>query len=609
MSIAPPTIPTSLQIYNSYVEDPIWQGKFTAIWCSCLGAVLVVSFPSLVHALKHGRALVGFFGISGAYGRREYSAVISEEKTSPSPSQRPSVGRKTAAYWNAWASICQWSVLYLDLNAGQIFVLAAYLAITLVCIIKDAPLVSNPNRAGFLALAQFPIVFLFATKNSFLSLLLGPGHGYEKLNFLHRMAGRVMFLAAAIHGSLWIRNHIQYDIPILGPQKETSGVASLAMLGCIVLFSLRPIRRLFYQAFFVIHVLTFVAFFVCVCYHSIYAPPWIFPPLAFYGADMFLRLLRYRFKDATMTAPDEFMTFVRVHECDKGWIAGQHVCLRVFFSGRLLESHPLSILSAPPAYSCLSNPGLLLSTRVNGDWTGALNTFVRREQERLVLMADTCKDKDKDKDRDVSVPVQVMIDGPYGGSSVDLGQYETVLLVSGGSGITFTLGLLDDIVGRCVKLRRRGGERTRRIEFVWCIRSFGHITWFAPMLTDIANTAVNSSIDLHMSIFVTCLCQPEAVPLIPNCDVTLTRPSVYGLLQDLTSPRSASSSSSSVEEDGKQFHGMGQIETSGHVGGVAVCASGPASLTMEAQNAVARLGVVRGIEVGGVAIHVEQFTL
>ena len=70
--------------------------------------------------------------------------------------------------------------------------------------------------------------------------------------------------------------------------------------------------------------------------------------------------------------------------------------------------------------------------------------------------------------------MQVMIDGPYGGCSVDLGDFESVLLVAGGSGATFTLGLLDDIVGRCTKLGRRGGERTRRIEFAWCVRSFGN---------------------------------------------------------------------------------------------------------------------------------------
>ena len=68
---------------------------------------------------------------------------------------------------------------------------------------------------------------------------------------------------------------------------------------------------------------------------------------------------------------------------------------------------------------------------------------------------------------------QVMIDGPYGGCRVDPGDYESVLFFAGGSGATFTLGLLDDIVGRCVKLGRRSGERTRRIEFAWCVKSFG----------------------------------------------------------------------------------------------------------------------------------------
>jgi hypothetical protein len=29
--------------------------------------------------------------------------------------------------------------------------------------------------------------------------------------------------------------------------------------------------------------------------------------------------------------------------------------------------------------------------------------------------------------------VQVMLDGPYGGCSIDLGRYESVLLVAGGS--------------------------------------------------------------------------------------------------------------------------------------------------------------------------------
>jgi ferric-chelate reductase len=103
-----------------------------------------------------------------------------------------------------------------------------------------------------MAVAQLPVIFLFATKNSVLSLLLGPGNGYEKLNIIHRWSGRVLFLSAAIHGMMWIRQHLEYNLPILGQQKETSGIASFSLLCILVLTSLRPVRRMFYQAFFMV---------------------------------------------------------------------------------------------------------------------------------------------------------------------------------------------------------------------------------------------------------------------------------------------------------------------------------------------------------------------
>ena len=131
-------------------------------------------------------------------------------------------------------------------------VVAGYLVSVLVCLTMHSQLISNPNRGGFLALAQFPVVFLFGTKNSILSLLLGPGHGYEKLNYIHRWSGRGMFIGSAVHGAIWINNHLVYDLPILGQQKETSGVAAFGVLCVLVLTSFRPIRRLFYQSFFIV---------------------------------------------------------------------------------------------------------------------------------------------------------------------------------------------------------------------------------------------------------------------------------------------------------------------------------------------------------------------
>jgi len=133
----------------------------------------------------------------------------------------------------------------------------------------------------------------------------------------------------------------------------------------------------------------------------------------------------------------------------------------------MFESHPLSIMNAPPSISCLTpvyTPGITLSVRVTGDWSRALNQFARNNGYLV---------SEKTDDQQSTTPVHVMVDGPYGGCTLDLGQYETVLLIAGGAGVTFTLGMLDDIVGRCVRLGRQSNEKTRRIEFVWCMKSFG----------------------------------------------------------------------------------------------------------------------------------------
>ena len=286
----------------------------------------------------------------------------------------------------------------------------------------------------------------------------------------------------------------------------------------------------------------------------------------------------------------------------------------MFFEGRLFESHPLTILNAPAPVSSITSRTLTLGSRAIGDWSNALHAYAQRESDLIRSAVETEKPRD---DQAVGVPVQVMVDGPYGGCSIDLGEYESVLLFSGGSGVTFTLGMLDDIVGRVVRLGREGGERTKRIEFAWCIRSFGgyrdwgvsrgcsslirriagHMHWVAPMLADIATVVAGCpSLDLHFSIFVTCLCDPEAVPQIPNSVVTMERPTAQQLLSDMiASPEDDAA-------DGLKWVGLG--------GGLGVCASGPRELTREVTNAVAKLSLSKSAaEVGSVGLHTETFVL
>ena len=121
---------------------------------------------------------------------------------------------------------------------------------------------------------------------------------------------------------------------------------------------------------------------------------------------------------------------------------------------------------------------------------------------------------------------------------------------------------------------------------------------------DIADAAAEeSSLDLHISIFVTCLCTTPALPAIQNSTVTDTRPDVYQLLAHIVSP-------TLVEEDVEdESNRKASDERVDCQGGVGVCASGPESLTREAANAVARLGSVHGRRVGGISLHTEVFSL
>jgi ferric-chelate reductase len=124
------------------------------------------------------------------------------------------------------------------------------------------------------------------------------------------------------------------------------------------------------------------------------------------------------------------------------------------------------------------------------------------------------------------------------------------------------------------------------------------------MLMDIAEAAADdASLDLHISIFVTCLCDPAAVPAIPNSVVTTSRPDVHQLLARVLSPTLAEDD---VEDERKREAGSEQVVCQG---GVGVCASGPESMTREAANAVARLRPVHGKRVGGIALHTEVFSL
>ena len=103
---------------------------------------------------------------------------------------------------------------------------------------------------GFIGVATLPVVFLLSLKSPLPIPLFLPTMSYEKYNFLHRWAGRVLFLCITVHGGMWCNQFIstgQWDQ--MTAEKTKRGLISYGLLGGVVITSLKPIRRMCYQLF------------------------------------------------------------------------------------------------------------------------------------------------------------------------------------------------------------------------------------------------------------------------------------------------------------------------------------------------------------------------
>ncbi len=83
------------------------------------------------------------------------------------------------------------------------------------------------------------------------------------------------------------------------------------------------------------------------------------------------------------------------------------------------------------------------------------------EKEGLVKNAE-------DEEAAPGCQVKVILDGPYGGLTLDVDKFGVMLLIAGGSGVTFMLGCIEE----CLRKGVNGGG-PRRIECAWVVQDMG----------------------------------------------------------------------------------------------------------------------------------------
>jgi hypothetical protein len=165
------------------------------------------------------------------------------------------------------------------------------------------------------------------------------------------------------------------------------------------------------------------------------------------------------------------MIKVSVDAYDLEWRPGQHFFLRFFaFGPHAFTSHPFTVANAFPSTRkqlSLSAKEAQVPTTAPSPTAQELVFFMRPRSGISARFASSTS-----SGKNVVVPIS--LDGPYGGLPRSVRPYDSVVLLAGGSGGTFILSVLDDLV-RGFEDGEGDGNATRATEIlvVWATRHAG----------------------------------------------------------------------------------------------------------------------------------------
>ncbi|KAI6044529.1 ferric reductase like transmembrane component-domain-containing protein [Pisolithus marmoratus] len=451
-------------------------------------------------------------------------------------------------------------------TVGHVLLMAGYTAMVFYCAFYKSNPFSYPLRAGWIIASQIPFVYIFATKNNVVGLLVGVG--YEKLNFLHRLIGRLVIVGANVHmlGFVYNWNLAGNMSTQLAQPFIRWGLVALACFDLLGIGSTQFIRSKSYNLFIITHVFGSLVVLIAACYHRPACIPYVVAASVFYGLDHLSRLAKTRITTAMFhPIPELGLTRIEIPTLNSGWRAGQHIRLRVFSTGMgflgLTEVHPFTIANAERR-----EEGMVLMCKKAGRWT-----------TKMYELSST--GKYDEQGGEVDKVVRVMVEGPYGGvGNTIMSSYSGALFVVGGGGIAFALSAVQELV------RSENDSNIRVIDIVWGVRNIASLTPMIPLFTSLLEQ--NTSARLSISVFYTraSMGSSHDMYLPPGVTLTAGRFDAAKFLDDVVTSAQ-----------------------SGDVTGVFVGICGPPALARDVERIVRNVDAHRKKMVGGIELHNEVF--
>ncbi|KAL0581780.1 hypothetical protein V5O48_000257 [Marasmius crinis-equi] len=350
-------------------------------------------------------------------------------------------------------------------------------------------------RSGLMALGCFPFIMAFSAKWNFVTFITG--HSHEKLQVYHQFMSHIFLILSLIHSFPWLVQGMAEVKPGFEPMTQIewswhvahkvyywSGAALLIILAWLCWASLPFFRNRFYESFKYLHVISallFTAFFFIHCNRLLGSWDYLYATVVIYGASVVCRFgwMLYTNSSGMPRASFELMPAGMVKlrvACNplEVWQPGQHYFFH-FLTVAPFESHPFTIASIPKLETDEPQELVVLIRSANG-LTKRLSKYLAKH--------------------DGAKTIPVLLDGPFGGVGQDLSIYEHVLLVVGGTGVTFITPILQDLVRKS----NLGETVCKSVHVVWSVRDEESLSWMINEIQGTARKAIRTSITIQIHV-------------------------------------------------------------------------------------------------------------
>ncbi|KAL9237330.1 hypothetical protein vseg_011891 [Gypsophila vaccaria] len=340
-------------------------------------------------------------------------------------------------------------------------------------------------RLGYASNVAWAFVFFPVTR--FSSILPLVGLTYESSIKYHIWIGQAVMVLSALHSAGFFIYWLMTNQMILALEwspvyvSNIAGTVSWVFLIAMWVTSFAYTRRKTFEVFFYTHQLYALATFFYVVHLGVAWMCQILPGIFLFTLDRYLRFLQSRSHVrliSTRILPGGIveMTFQKSQGVHHGVTSNLFVNVPKISK---LQWHPFTVISnenmEPDTLSIAFNSG--------GSWTTKMHRELSSSLDRL----------------------QVSVEGPYGPASTSFLEHESLVLISGGSGITPFISIIREIIHRS---NTQKGGKIPSIQLICAFKHASDLTML-DLLLPVDNTPNDlSNIQLQIQAYITRETQP-----------------------------------------------------------------------------------------------------